>query len=134
MIMLVVAATMVAWLEAAPAQAVDASTTADVQRIPRFEGVVPNRALRAAGKEQRISIDTWLIPNRQAVHSLAVPLRGDTVFELRGGSLVTVINGKRQKRQAGDFWTVPAGASISLETDNDSAALQTTAVGPRSNP
>lgn len=95
----------------------------DIQRIERFHGSV-----RLAGKDVRVAIDTWLVPNGATIENLPLPLRGNTVMELRGGSVVTVIDGNRVKRTAGDFWTVPAAAPVRLETENDSAALQSTVV------
>jgi hypothetical protein len=91
-----------------------------VQRIERFAGTT-----RSGGKELRVAIDNWLIPNRQKIDGLELPLRGLTTVELRGGSIITIINGQRRKRQAGEFWTVPAGATMGLETEDDSAAIQT---------
>jgi hypothetical protein len=95
----------------------------DVQRIERFRGSV-----RLAGKEVRVAIDTWLLPNATTIENLQLPLHGNTVMELRGGSVFTSIDGKRLKRSPGDFWTVPPTAPVRLETENDSAAVQSTVV------
>lgn len=94
-----------------------------VQRIKRFEGTT-----QLDGKEVRISIDTWQILNRTKLDILNLPLPGVTLVELRGGSLYTVIQGKRERREAGDFWTLPFEVGMGIETENDSAALQTTIV------
>ena len=45
------------------------------------------------------------------------------VVELRGGTVVTIIGGKRVKRRPAEFWTVPAASSMALETEDDSAAI-----------
>jgi hypothetical protein len=95
----------------------------DIQHIERFRGSV-----RLAGKDVRVAIDTWLLPNATTIENLALPLHGNTVMELRGGSLFTTIAGQRLKRSAGDFWTVPSTSPVRLETEDDSAALQSTVV------
>jgi hypothetical protein len=94
-----------------------------VQRLERFAGTT-----RLGGNDTRVAIDTWLLPNRYKIEALELPLRGLTVLEVRGGSVVTIIDGQRRKRQAGEFWTVPAGVQIGLETEDDSAAIQTTVI------
>ena len=99
------------------------TATDRVQRIKRFEGTT-----QLDGKEVRISIDTWQILNRTKLDTLKLPLPGITLVELRGGSLYTVIQGKRERREAGDFWTLPSEVDMGIETENDSAALQTTTV------
>jgi hypothetical protein len=96
---------------------------APVQRIERFAG-----AVRVGDKDVQVAIDTWLLPNATKVDALSLPLKGSVVVELRGGSIVTIIEGHRQSRTAGDFWALPAGSTMGLETGDDSAALQTTVV------
>jgi hypothetical protein len=94
---------------------------AGVERLERFHGTV-----RIADKDVSVAIDTWLIPSGQKVAALPLPLRGPMVVELRGGTVVTIIGGKRVKRRPGEFWTVPAASSMALETEDDSAAIATT--------
>jgi hypothetical protein len=93
------------------------------KRIERFDGTI-----RVADREVRVTIDTWLIPNGQNIEGLDLPLRGLTIVELRGGSIVTIIDGRRVKRRSGDFWTVPPTSRMALQTEDDSAALATTVV------
>lgn len=94
---------------------------AGVERLERFHGTV-----RIGDKDVSVAIDTWLIPNGQKIDALPLPLRGSMVVELRGGTIVTIIGGRRVKRRPGEFWTVPAASSMALETKDDSAAIATT--------
>jgi hypothetical protein len=94
-----------------------------VDRVQRFDGTV-----KVEGKVVRVAIDTWLIVNGRKIDALALPLRGQTVYELRGGTLFTVIAGRRQKRAAGELWALPASARSAFETGDDSAVLQTTVI------
>jgi hypothetical protein len=50
------------------------------------------------------------------------------IVQLTGGELVTIIDGQRRERKSGEFWTVPAGEAMSIETGTDSAALQTVTI------
>lgn len=93
------------------------------RRIERFSGTI-----RVGGREVRVAIDTWLIPNGEKIEALDLPLRGLMIAELRGGSIVTIIDGRRVKRRPGDFWTVPPTSRMALQTEEDSAALAVTVV------
>jgi hypothetical protein len=67
----------------------------------------------------------WIIRGRQKIAALELPMRGTMIVHLRGGSLTTVIDGRRQERAEGEFWTVPAGSTLGIETEDDSAIIQT---------
>lgn len=95
----------------------------------RFEGTVTLRTKDGKVKELQVVARNWIIDNRRKIASF--PDKGFMIVELRGGDLTTVIDGKRQKRKEGEFWTVPAGSSMGVETDNDSAVIQTFAVKER---
>ena len=59
---------------------------------------------------------------------LALPLKargGFVVYELRGGKLTTIIDGRRQVRRTGEFWIVRPGEDITFESEDDSVVLQT---------
>jgi hypothetical protein len=92
----------------------------------RFEGTVALRTKDGKVKQLQVVARNWIIDNRRNIASF--PDKGFMIVELRGGELTTVIDGKRQKRKEGEFWTVPAGSSMGVETDNDSAVIQTFAV------
>jgi hypothetical protein len=105
------------------------------QEAPR---VVPPKAVeRFAGKillrepqphEISVSIHNWIIRGGQKIAALELPAKGTLLVQLRGGSLLTVIAGRRQQRKEGEFWTVPAGAAMGIETGDDSAIIQTTII------
>ena len=92
----------------------------------RFSGKA--RLLTPRAREVSIAIHNWIIDERSRIEALELPVRGLVIVHLRGGSLTTVIGGKRQQRRADEFWTVPAGARMGIETGNDSAILQTIVV------
>jgi hypothetical protein len=54
----------------------------------------------------------------------AVPVPGRTLMELRGGGVITSINGDKRDRRPGDFWTVERDSSLSLENKGDVAVIR----------
>jgi hypothetical protein len=108
---------------APPLRAQSPAAVSLLQPIERFVGTT-----RLRGKEVRVAIQNWSMINRQKIDALKLPLRGLTVVQLRGGRIITIIDGKRQKRRAGEFWTVPPSSKMGLETEDDSATIQTIVV------
>ena len=53
-----------------------------------------------------------------------VPTPVRTLMELRGGGVVTIINGQSQERQLGDFWIVERGSALSLQNVGDVAIIR----------
>lgn len=74
----------------------------------------------------RFVIKNWIVDGGQEIEDF--PERGFLVVQLRGGELTTIINGERQHRQEDEFWTVPEGAVMGLETEDDSAIIQTVSI------
>jgi hypothetical protein len=107
--------------------------TPKLEPLERFDGtldVAP--AAEAAGaqpsatQERRITIRNWIIPG--GYKSERFEVEGFAVVQLRGGEIVTVIDGERKERSEDEFWTIPAGTTMGIETEDDSAILQTIAV------
>jgi hypothetical protein len=100
--------------------------------VERFEGraSVSNARLLAAGQaEIQMTLRNWTIPNRQRIERF--PETGFLIVQVRSGEDVfTVIDGQRQKRTVEEFFTVPSGSTLSIETGNDSVVLQTLAIKP----
>jgi len=97
-----------------------------LEPFERFDGTITLRTKDGQVRKLHVVIRNWIIPNRQRIQRF--PEEGFIVVQLRGGELRTVIDGQRQERSEDEFWTVPAGASMSIETGNESAIIQTMAV------
>ena|ERR1700730_3140522 len=69
-----------------------------------------------------LGIRDWIIPNRQRIVNF--PEKELLVIQVRAGSLTTIIGDKRQQRGPDEFWTVPAGMTMGIETGQDSVILQ----------
>ena len=102
-------------------------TPSTARSRPVFEGVTEVQ-VNARRDSIRVDIRLWSIPGRQRLSSLTLPFRGFLIVELRGGDLITIINGQRIVRRGGDIWSVPSGSVMQLETSDDTASLQTTLI------
>lgn len=92
-----------------------------------FEG--QTMAREGGRASARVDIRVWSVRGRQRVAALKFPFRGVTIVELRAGQVTTIIDGRRVERREGEIWSVPAGGVMQLETDDDTAVLQTTLIG-----
>jgi hypothetical protein len=97
----------------------------------RFSGLAMVKAPAAkAGTQFRVEIKDWqLIATEQAVK---LPVAGFYIAQLKSGTVDTEIAGKKERRNAGDFWTVAAGETmmISFPPHAESARIQVIAVAP----
>ena len=117
-----------------PAQpAATAQEGAQVTSRVRFSNRVNLRAAPATegAPAPRIDVRHWSIPERQRIGALEIAGFDTTagkaliIYNLRGGELTTLINGKRIARRVGEFWTLRPGERQTLETQNDTAVVET---------
>lgn len=97
-----------------------------LQSFERFNNARVAFVAKGKPTTAHVTVHDWLLHGRQKVEKF--PETGMLVVELHSGKVTTVINGKEEKRNPGDFWTVPAGASMSVEVTSESAALHVLAV------
>ncbi len=96
-----------------------------LQPIDRFIGRLTLKGKSGQPAELQVVVRTWLIPNRQRIDRF--PQEGLLIVQLRVGELVAIIDGERRSRRPDDFWMVPAGSTMAIETGQDSVVLQTLA-------
>ena len=95
--------------------------------LPSYEvvtnGLVANQALSVQFRSAplRVGIRDLIVGPGQA-ESVPTPVR--TLMELRGGGVITMINGESQQRVPGDFWIVERGSALSLQNDGDVAVIR----------
>jgi hypothetical protein len=113
---------------ATPAAAQDVGQRGDsvFVRHARFEGTVRMADSLQRMLPLRVSIHNYILPNRTRMARF--PGEGLRVVQLRGGELATVIGGERRERAEGEFWTVPAGVAMGVETGDDAAVIQVVTV------
>lgn len=104
---------------------------ANVQLEPRelFDGTLTTRTKAGESKDLHVVTRNWSMAGGQKIQRF--PEEGLMIVQLRAGTVITEIDGKRQERHEGEFWTVPAGSAMAIETGNDTAVFQTVVVKNR---
>lgn len=87
----------------------------------RFEQPLTLRTADAAAQPVQVSLRDWVIENAQTA---TLPARGMLVVQVRaGGRIVTTIGATRAEHKDDDFFVVPAGSALSVQTGNDTCVL-----------
>jgi hypothetical protein len=63
-----------------------------------------------------------------------IPTKARALMELRGGSVITTINGVRTERTQGEIWNISAGDSLSIENPRDVAVIRQMSILQRAVP
>src|SRR6266851_362363 len=91
-----------------------------------FDGKITVRTKQGKDKEIRVVIRNWFMPKGGVVPRF--PEEGFMIVQLQNGRLTTTIDGQREERKSGDFWFLPAGSTMSMETAHTAASLETMAM------
>ena len=97
----------------------------ELRPTERFNGTTSIRLRSGERAQVRISIHNWIIHGGQKNRALPFPAQGFVIAQLRAGEATTIINGQRQQRREGEFWTVASERMMAIETEDDSAIIQT---------
>jgi hypothetical protein len=95
------------------------------------EGFSGNLVVLNKGVPESVAVNyrTWFIPQGVTVDDLATGAGGSLVVEVTSGFLTAIIDGQRQPKQFGEFFTVPAGHKLQIVTTNRSAIVHTLQLG-----
>jgi hypothetical protein len=108
--------TLVLALQPPPGGAAQTQTDTRV----RFEQPLALRTAEAAQPVQ-VSLRDWVIENDQTA---SLPARGMLVVQVRaGGQIVTTVGGARADHKDDDFFVVPAGSGLTVQTGRDTCVL-----------
>ena len=102
------------------------------------------RFLRASLLHESLSFDTpngrlqvpalfekFTIEGFQRLPELDFPFEGLLLVQLRAGEMTTVIDNERVERTVGEFWMVPPGRKMGVQTEDDKVILATYLIGER---
>jgi gentisate 1,2-dioxygenase len=94
------------------------------------EGFAGSLAVLNKGKPEAMAVNyrTWMIPPGATIDDLAGG-GGNLVVEVASGALTAIIDGRKQAKQFGEFFAVPAGHKLQIVTTNRSAILHTLQLG-----
>lgn len=89
--------------------------------IVRFDGTLTTRSAPLVNAQ--VSVRHWQLRNSVRVE---IPHRGFLIVQVRAGEVfVTVGSGERKEYEPDEFFTVPRGERLFVETTDDSAVLHT---------
>jgi hypothetical protein len=94
-----------------------------IHSVDRFQGATQLKTEKGTATVQ-VDIQNWSIGGGVKLDELPLRSKGMLVVQVRSGRLTTVIGGRREQRGEADFWTVPAGIVMGVETGQDEAVLQ----------
>ena len=87
----------------------------------RFEQPLSIRTPEVAAQPVRVSLRDWVVRNRQRTTLTA---GGMLIVHVRGGAPVfTSVGGVRTERKDDEFFVVPPGATLLVETGNETCAF-----------
>ncbi|MEO0423992.1 MAG: hypothetical protein AAF184_16760 [Pseudomonadota bacterium] len=95
------------------------------ERVTRYELAAGQLSLRS-GNTVGVAIERWMLGGGLRLERLPLDADATAVLHLRGGRLTTIVGAQRVVRSEGDYWTVPRGQAMGVETDDDSAVLEVT--------
>jgi hypothetical protein len=95
----------------------------------RFQGPLSLKSKAGKTLALNVGLRIWSIDGTLGRQTLRTT--DYTVFRLRAGKIKTVIDGKEQVRNVDEYWTLPAGSTLSLEVKGETALLETTTVAAK---
>ena len=116
------------------AQPAPATKSPDERPSPKYEVIVPGLigntpfVLQFRTDDLRLVVRDLIMGRGEARD---VPMSARAVMELRGGSVITTINGEKKTRTQGDIWTVGKSDRLSLENPYDVVVIRATYVFER---
>jgi hypothetical protein len=98
----------------------------------RFSGSLEPRGAALAAGGISVDIRHWSIGERQRIPGAKLTAfegaRTLTIYHLRAGELTTVVDGREVERRQGEFWTLRPGETMTFQTGDDTAVVETIVV------
>lgn len=110
-----------------PAPTDEAEREGLVTYYDQFEG----EARLLSGETVHVDLRTWIVRGGVELEQLPMDIDGAMIVHLRNGELETTVEGEQRQRREDDFWSVPSGVSMALETDEDAAVFDTIVIRER---
>jgi len=95
----------------------------------RFQGPLTLKTKAGKTLALNLGLRVWSIDGTLGRQTLRTT--DYTIFRLRAGKIKTVVDGKEQVRNVDEYWTLPAGSTLSLEVKGETALLETTTVAAK---
>jgi hypothetical protein len=95
----------------------------------RFQGPLTLKTREGKTLALNVGLRIWSIDGALGRQTLRTT--DYTVFRLRAGRIKTVLDGKEQIRNVDEYWTLPAGSTLSVEVKGETALLETATVAAK---
>jgi hypothetical protein len=106
---------------------VDTSKTFRVRE--GFQGPLTVKTKQGKVITLRVGVHTWSIDG--TLGRQTIRLADFTLFQMRGGKIKALIDGKEGIKSADAFWTMPAGSTLTFEVKGETALLDATSVSTK---
>lgn len=117
----IIAAFVALSLGPARAEAQERAVGGGFEARERFTGTLTLLTKQGQSRNLSVAVRHWAIRGGQKIDRF--PEEGFKVVQLLAGSVTTIMDGRRMDRREGEFWTVPAGVPMAVETRDDTAVL-----------
>jgi hypothetical protein len=94
-----------------------------------FQGPLTIKTKQGRALTLHVGVHTWSIDGtlgRQTIRS-----NDFTLFQMRGGKIKALIDGKEEIKTADMFWTMPAGSTFTFEVKGETALLEATTISTK---
>jgi hypothetical protein len=75
----------------------------------------------------KVGLHTWSIDG--ALGWQSIKISEFTLFRVRGGKIRVLLDGKEVMKSADDYWSVPAGSTVTLRVKGETALLDVLTIG-----
>jgi quercetin dioxygenase-like cupin family protein len=106
------------------AQKKEGSGAAAAKQTERFQGTAALKDKAGKAKTVRLAVHNWTLLGEQHIDQF--PEHGFLLVQLLSGKVTTVIDGKTEKRNKGEFWVVPANAKMGIDARGEVTGLEIT--------
>jgi len=106
------------------AQKKEGASTGALQHTERFQGTAALKDKAGKAKTVRLAVHNWTLLGEQHIDEF--PEHGFLLVQLLSGKVTTVIDGKTEKRNKGEFWVVRANEKMGIEARGEVTGLEIT--------
>lgn len=89
--------------------------------VERFESLLSLKTKAGKTTSLKVGLHTWSIDGVLGQQSIRVP--DFTLFHVRGGKIRVFTDGKEETKTTDMYWTLPAGATLTLQVKGETALL-----------
>jgi hypothetical protein len=94
-----------------------------------FQGPLTLKTKQGRAITLKVAVHTWSIDGTLGRQTIRID--DFTLFQMRGGKIKALIDGKEEIKSPDAFWTMPAGSTFTFEVKGETALLDATTVSTK---